>query len=414
MKAWLKIALRNLIKNRRRSIITVLAIGIGYAAVSLFGGFTNYMYSANREAAIFVKGQGHLTVFKKGFLEEGRLDPARYLLSAEELVTIQEVCKSNPHVLMVAPQLKVSGLISNGQVSTIFLAQGVVPSALRVFRGRTKLLNILEYEGQDLNDDQIHGVGIARGLAKLLGLKLGSDAVVLATTVDGMTNALDLEVVQLMDVDIEALSDKAMQVPLGFAQSLYDTQGADRVAILLDHTGNTLPVLQDLQQALAARGLEVSIKTWQELSVWYNKVKQMFDVIFLFIFFIVFVIVVMSVINTMGMAVLERTREIGTLRALGLKRRGVLLLFAMESFFLGVFGSLFGLVLTFGGWLYIDVSKPNWTPPGISRSVPLQIELVPEYLIGSFLVLVALCMAASLVPARKGARQNVVDALGHV
>ncbi len=414
LNTWFTIALRNLVKNRRRSLITMTAIAVGYAAVNLFGGFTNYMYRANREAAIYVKGQGHLTIFKKGFLEQGRLDPTRYLLGQRELDAIKRVCRAEPHVVLATPQLNITGLLSNGQVSTIFIGQGLVPSDQEVFRRHSKLLTIVEYQGAKLRDDKPYGVGVARGLAKLLNLHIGSDAVALATTVDGLTNALDLEVVQIIDVDIQALNNKIIQVPLAFAQNLYDTKGADRVAVLLDRTENTEGVRRRLQTALAAEGIDVTIKTWRELSLWYNRVRQMFDVIFLFIFFIVFVIVVMSVINTMSMAVLERTREIGTLRALGLKRRGVIVLFSLESALLGVMGSLLGVALTACGWLYIHLSQPRWTPPGITRSVPLRIECVPEYLAASFLALVLLCLIASTIPARKGAKKNVVDALGHV
>jgi len=91
MIAWFKIALRNLFKNRRRSVTTILAIALGFAAVSLFGGFTKYMYRGNRDAAIFVRSQGHLTIFKEGFLERGKLDPARYLLTSEEIKTIEKI-----------------------------------------------------------------------------------------------------------------------------------------------------------------------------------------------------------------------------------------------------------------------------------------------------------------------------------
>ena len=90
MLAWFKIGLRNLIKNGRRSLITALAIAVGFAAVNLFGGFAQYMHTSNRQVAIYVSTQGHLTLFKRGFLEQGRLDPAEYLFSATELQTIEK------------------------------------------------------------------------------------------------------------------------------------------------------------------------------------------------------------------------------------------------------------------------------------------------------------------------------------
>ena len=81
MLTWIKIAFRNLGKNRRRSFFTVLAIGLGFAAVNVFGGFTAYLFTSLEDGYIYAQGNGHLTVFKKGFLTHGKLDPVRYLLS---------------------------------------------------------------------------------------------------------------------------------------------------------------------------------------------------------------------------------------------------------------------------------------------------------------------------------------------
>ena len=417
MVAWLKIAFRNLIKNRRRSFITSLAIALGFAAVNLFGGFMEYMYHGNREVAIFGQAQGHLTIFKKGFLEEGKLDPSKYLLTPQEMRVIKEVCRENQHIILVTPQMRIAGLVTNGKVSTIFIAKGIIPSAYELIASKSTFLKEKRQqsiEGRKLEDDKIYGVGMARGLARLLDLQIGSWAVAFSNTVDGQMNALDVEVFQLFNTPSDLMNDKVMNVPFAFAQALYDTDRADRMAILLDETENTEPVRTHLQTAFAERKLEVEVKTWDELSDWYRKVKDMFDVIFVFLFIIVFIIVVMSVVNTMGMAVLERTREIGTLRAIGLKRRGVVILFAIESGFLGVLGSMGGLVLTFLGWGIVDVFEPTWIPPGISKRIPIVIEFVPEFMLYSFCFLLLLCLIASLVPARRAARQNVVEALGHV
>jgi len=140
----------------------------------------------------------------------------------------------------------------------------------------------------------------------------------------------------------------------------------------------------------------------------------MFDMIFMFLFSIVFIIVVMSTVNTMGMAVLERTREIGTLRALGLKRRGVSFLFAIEGSLLGLIGSILGVMLNVGVWAVIRAVEPTYIPPGVSTPVPLIVNLVPQTMVGLMIFLILLSLTAAILPARRAARQNVVDALGHV
>jgi len=414
MVTWFKIAFRNLIKNKRRSFVTALAISLGYAAVNLFGGFTTYIYNGNREASIYLAFRGHLNVFKKGFLKEGQLDPRSYLLSAADIEAVEDICREIPETLLVTPQLNISGLISNGKVSTIFIGQGIVPSSIDVFLNRTTLINLVDIGRNALVDDKDYGVAVAYDLAHMLNLGVGSYAVAMSTTVDGQMNALDMEVFQLFEANSKQLNDKFMRVPFSFAQKLYDTKSADRLVILLNKAERTEFVRAQLERAFAQKGLKLDVKTWIEQSEWYRRVKEMFDVIFLFLFTIVFVIVVMSIINTMSVAVLERTREIGTLRALGLKRRGIMLLFAIESSLLGFGGTLFGIFLSFLGWWWIDFFRPTWTPPGVVTRIPLKIEFVPEFFGISFLILMALCILTSMIPARGAAHKNVVDALGHV
>lgn len=412
---WLKLAIRNLFRNRRRSLFTILAIGLGFAAVNILGGFTAYIFTSLKDSFIYVQGNGHLTLFKAGFLQDGKIDPTQYLLEEREIGRIQEILRRHPEVVVATPQLHISGLLSNGKVSTIFIAAGRVPSDIRTINrhahgmvGRIQLFN-----GKPLEDGIVYGVGLSKGLAEQLKLELGSDAVAMAPTVSGQVNALDAQVFQLFDAPAEALEDKLMLVPLGFAQSLYDTTSVDRLTVLLGDTEQTEPMRARLAQELAAAGLKLEIKTWDELSTFYTKVKQMFDVIFLFTFLIVFTIVVMSVINTVGMAIMERTKEIGTLRALGFKRRGIVGLFAAESMLLGLFGSILGVILTMLTWSGIALLKPTWIPPQITRRVPLEVYLVPDYMIYSILLLVVLSLFAASLPARKAARMEIVKALGH-
>jgi putative ABC transport system permease protein len=218
----------------------------------------------------------------------------------------------------------------------------------------------------------------------------------------------------LIEASSEQMNDKMIRAPLGCIQSLYDFQGADRLVILLEKTELTDEIRDRITEIFRRENLDLEIKTWVERSQWYRKVKEMFDLIFLFLFTIVFIIVVMSIVNTMSMAVLERTREIGTLRALGLKRKGVMLLFALEAGLIGVGGTISGIILAAAGWLGIEILKPTWVPPGTSHRIPLKIEFVPEFIFTSFAILMVLCVISSLLPARNAARRNVIDALGHV
>jgi putative ABC transport system permease protein len=409
---WIKIAFRNILKNRRRSLATLLAIGIGFAALSLFRGYTHNVYSGLRRSAINGEGLGHLTIYKHGWLDKGRIDPVPYMFSPQELRTLLGVVEADADVVLATPQLYISGLVSNGRISMIFLAKGVIPRDERTIIGAWEIRRALQ--GPGLHDQQRAGVEMAQELARTLELPLGGHGVVMAATLDGQVNALDIDVRGIYDTGTAATNDKFMRVPLALAQALYDTEQADRVVVLLDDWQKTAQARTRLLHTLAAAGLEVDIHTWQELSLSYARIETLFDMIFLFISTIVLVIVGMSVVNTMSMAVVERTREIGTLRALGLQRRGVSLLFATEGTILGVLGIMLGLAISIAVWAVIAALAPTYTPPSASTPVPLLVSLVPEILARSAMLLVSLALLAAFLPARHAAKQNVVEALGHV
>jgi putative ABC transport system permease protein len=225
---------------------------------------------------------------------------------------------------------------------------------------------------------------------------------------------MDAEVLMTFSAAIEVLNNLYASIPLSFAQSLYDTKGADRVNILLKNNRHTALTQKHLQTTFSANGLATEILTWEELRPSYLRIKNMFNVIFSFVFFIVMVIVVLSVINTISMAVVERTRETGTLRALGLKRSGVIKIFALESAMLAGIGSFAGLLLTILGWAMVVYFKPTWIPPTIPTKVPLEIHLVPGFLIFTTISMIVLATGAAIISARRASQMSIIDALGHI
>jgi putative ABC transport system permease protein len=415
MFMWLIISLRNIVKNGRRSLMTVLAIALGYAAVNLFQGYVHSTYAGLTKAAIHGEGLGHLTIYKKGFMEQGKLYPEKYQFSREDVEKISEVLKGQPDVELVTPRLSITGIISNGKNSTIFISEGLVPADDVAIRG--DLTKYRSFKGSYLTDREQTGVVVGSELAKMLDLKQGSDAVILSNTYSGMANALDVKVLGIYNTGTSATNDKMVLMTHRHAQDLMDFNGAERLVILLKDGENgksAAAASARIRGLLDDEGIAVEVKTWNELSVFYNQVKNLFDMIFLFIFSIVLVIVVMSVINTMSMSVMERTREIGTMRALGLKRCGVKFLFSLEGVLLGILGSAAGCVIFFAVYAVITVAHPTYIPPASSNPVPLQIDLIWPALLRSMFLMAALSMFAAFVPARRSARMTIVDALGHI
>jgi len=403
-----QLGIRNLRRNARRTLTTVLSIAFGFAAVALFSGYTREVYQGLTLQAVHGELLGHLTLARRGMKLEGRLHPERYLLRPDEIAKITGIVRARFPQALVAPRLALSGLASNGHVSTIFLADGVGPEDMKALRGPRQASGALSAR-------EPQGVAVARGLAALLGLKDGDDASLLVSTLHGQANASDATVIDTYSTGNAGLEDKAVFLPLAMAQSLYDAPDrADRLTILLPDIAQTDAARARLAPALAAAGLDLEISTWQELSAFYRQVKGMFDMIFSFILAIVLTIVVMSVTNAMGMSVVERTREIGTLRAIGLKRAGVVRLFVAEALLLVGLGCAAGLALTLLARLGVNALQFSYTPPNGSGKVLLLVGLDAGRMVFTACLLGLLGLAAAVFPARRAARLPVTESLAHV
>ena len=415
-----KLALRGLLRNRRRSLVTLLAIAFGFAAISLFAGYTHNVYDGLARQSIHGEMLGHLTLSKRGMRKEGKLDPERYMLTAKEVADISKLVQEEAHVKMVSPRLALSGLVSNGRASTIFIAEGIEPQA--VVRLREGALTEQErrsgmFENMKMRLDPEHPevASLSEGLVELLHLAEGGQAAVLVNTLTGQANALDITLGHSFNTGNAGSNDKFAFVSLALARSLLDAEGrADRLTILLDDVNRTETMRDILLAKLNKAGFDVEIKTWQDLSSFYTQVHGMFDMIFGFIFSIVLTVVVMSVANSMGMTVIERTREIGTLRAIGLKRSGVVRLFTMESMLLTLIGCVTGLLITLGVRWGINVAKISYVPPNSAGAVPLLVDMDTGRVLFTFVMMGVVGTLAAYMPARRAAKKDIIDALGHV
>jgi putative ABC transport system permease protein len=404
-----KMALRNVVKNFRRSLFTALAVGAGFAAISVFSGYIHNVYAGLSEQAVRGEGLGHLTIVKSGYFENGTLDPKRYLFTHAELDRIGQVLTADTGVELWTPRLAVSGIVTNGRISTIFLGEGMVPSEEKRLRGSFR-----PDRGGNFSPQSPTSIAVASDLSRMLGLKMGDSAVLFTTTFDGQANALDADVASIYNTGIAATNDKAILLQLDFARRLADTDGADRIRVLLRRIQDSDGARTRLGNKLRAAGLNVEIRTWKELSSFYGRVKALFDMIFVFIACIVFVIVIMSVTNTMSMSVMERTREIGTLRALGMTRRHIVRLFFAEAVVLAVLGSMLGLAATIVVAAGVNAAGMSYVPPNTSDQVILLVDLVYTRMAITLSGLVVLAIAAAYLPSAGASRKRIVDALGHV
>lgn len=415
--SFLKLAWRNLMRNRRRSAVTILAATLGFAAVNVFAGFTSYMFVNLREGFIYGGGNGHLIIYKDGYKDQGAGEPGKYLLPPDIYERLQLLADHDDRIILVSGRLDLTGQLDTGNSSNIFVARAVTPShAERFFKESKTMRTGYDFiaEGEALADEKPNEIGVAFGVRRTLGLNLGSNAVLMARTVDGQMNTVDAIVKNVFAAPNETLDSKFIHMPLALAQDLYQTESVGSVSILLRNGSDIDDVETLIRDSLGDQAKDLKITRWDQESDLYRLTRNMFNMIFGIVFVILVIIVTMSVMNTMGMAILERTTEIGTLRAIGMKRSGIVRLFAAEGALLGLAGVVLGGICSTAVWALVELLQPTWTPPTLGREVGLEIRLEPGYLFVTGCFLVLLTLVAAIVPARRASVQGIVEALGHV
>jgi putative ABC transport system permease protein len=415
----LRLAIRNLILQRRRAFVTFFAVTLGYTALSLLGGLVRNAFGNLTQQAVQLERLGHLTIAKAGFFSEGALDPGKFLFSKNELARLAQIVQTDPDVRLTSPRLRLFGVVSNGKVSTIFLAEGVVPEHETQILGQLKLAGDLKVDDPTLRGGRLRSgdsssVAVGEQLASMLKLKAGDDATLLTATVSGMANAIDANISQVYNTGNPATNDKFVLVPFALAQRLLDTDGAERLVVLLSDVKKTQEARTRLLALLNSQGMNVEIKTWNELSLFYEKVAQLFGVLFRVVTTIVSIVLLLTILNTMLAIVAERTREIGTLRAMGMRRRAVRRLFTIEGAVLAAAGCVAALPLSgLGAWL-VNSANVAFVPPISSTPVRVQVDLDPPKMLATFVVLLALGSIASYIAVRAATKRSIVDNLGHV
>lgn len=406
----LLIALRNILKNRRRSIVTVATIAIGFTALSIFEGYFNYVYRALEQEAIMGERIGHLTLTKKDYFEKGSTEPAEFSFNEAEVRRIYQQLSNIEGIQLISPRMDISGLISNGEASHIFISEAISVDDLSLFRSG----EYAEMPGKLSANDNM-AISLSEGLANKLGVTNTSyDLVLMTSTIDGMVNASDVSIAEIENTGSVGTNDKFALIPMPLGQSLYAFDGAHRLVILLEETTLTDSISQEIQNRISDLGMDIEVHNWKNLSVYYSQVKGLFDMMFFFISIVVIIVITSSVINTMGMAISERTREIGTLRSMGLRRNAVTKLFVLEGVLLVSLGCFVGIILTYIFGHTINIADIKYTPPDASDKANLIIDIVFSNLVGSVIVLTLLAGIASYFPARKASRLPITEALGHV
>ncbi len=405
MKVW-TLAWRNVLRNRRRSLVTILIASVGCAAVLVASGFALYTYETLKDGA--AREFGHVTIGGKDYFTRDEETPLQHgMADYRELAAKLE---QDARVRRVLPRVELSGLISNGDKSVIFMGIGADIAAEAVVRGP-----FLELKAGALTPspgvDKLPPVLLGADLARSLDAHPGSGLTLLATTTGGGINAVDVQVIGIVATGWREVDKRLVYTDVATAQHLLVTPRISTLSVFLDDT-DTTPAMLD---GLAPHDPAHAYKPWWEQAFYYHSVRGLYNRIFGLLGLIIAALVFFSVANTLAMAVVERTREIGTLRALGALPAEVVAQFLREGALIGAIGAASGTLLAGAVVLalpHFGLEMPP--PPGRSVGYPLLVNFsLPLYLFTA-LAIVALCATAAWFVSRKAANKTIVEALGHV
>jgi putative ABC transport system permease protein len=270
--------------------------------------------------------------------------------------------------------------------------------------------------GKYLSGDGGEGIVLGTGLAAALEVKVGTRVTLLATTPDGSLNAADGVVAGLVDVKIKELNDRYLAAGQGLVDRLLQSDGKiSKLVLFLKTDADEAKTAAALEKAMKGAGYDVAVLRWQDLAVFYGQVKLLYIGIFGFVGAVLVVIVILSAAIVMTMAATERTREIGTLRAIGTRPAVVQKMFLAEGAVLALAGCIAGALLALLVRAALNASGLILPPPpGATHGMPINVRLYPLAYAAGVVTMVVTMIAASWFPARRAAKMPIVDALAHV
>ncbi|TDE29419.1 ABC transporter permease [Flavobacterium ranwuense] len=407
-------ALRNIFRNKKRSVVTIFTICLGFTALGVIGGMLNNIFSRLKEQAIVNEKLGHFTISKEGFSENGKISPQDYLWTKKELEDIKAIVKSNENVAIATPRLSLFGIISNGNSSTIFISEAIVPIddeqlSKTSIDGRIKEKGVVSLPTSNNNKKDV--VAISAELSKNLKIKEGDNLTLLTSTKDGIANALDISVGQIYNTGNPGTNDKFVLMNFSSAQELYDTEGAQRLVVTVKDFSKLETTQDQVFKALKQKGFKVESKTWDKISLSYGKVKTMFGVIFRVLSIIISFIVLLTLLNTMQMNVNERTKEIGTLGAMGMLKKNIIKIFCLEGLIMGIFGCLIAIPILLLIKLLLQWLNITFIPPVASSEVLIGLIFKAPTVISVFVMFVVASVVSSFFAARRITNQRIINSL---
>lgn len=402
------IAIRNIGRNRRRSVLSALATAVATMSMVAIAAYINGM-RLDMQANVRDFATGHVQVRHGDWDRYERLNPLH--LRIERPADLVARLEALPGVAAATARLSLPVGVFRGRETSAATVLGVDVARERGFMRLERLLKEGRLPAPGGNEALI-----ASGLAASLGVRPGDRLTVLSTTMRRSSNALTFHVVGLVEMPVAAMNSSSLIVPLDRAMALARTDGTvTEVVVRAAREGDIAGVRAAVQRVLADGGWQgLSARTWTEAS-FFLAFFQVAEGLYFVLGLVFFLLASTVLVNTTMMVVFERTREIGTVGALGMTGREIVRMFFLEALALALLGAAGGVVLGLAisipmQVLGIDMSAAT---QGMSIEVSGVIFARPRLLTTAliFVYAVAISCLAALLPARRAARVQPVEAL---
>ncbi|MFW6250665.1 MAG: ABC transporter permease [Alkalispirochaetaceae bacterium] len=407
------VAAKNIRRNRRRSILNIAALAIGLAIMILALGWINgydiYIYRALQDFET-----GHVQILREAYLPEQRRFPVD--IAVPRYAETREALANREDVVAASGRVNFTMNLSHGRNSARLLGRAIDPEHEA---GVTIIEESLE-EGDYLGSDN-QGILISQSLAEKFEVGPGDTMFVTAMDKFGVDNLIDVPVAGIFSYGYPAIDDNVVFFDLATASDLLSMEDEVTKIVLRFSEGSDLDaaraaIVEELSQFPASGEVELVAKSWRYFAqVAVSAVRQ--DVAsFQILMGIIIFLIVIGILNSMSMSVHERIREIGTLRAIGMKRRQVALMVSMESVALGLVAFVVGVTISAPAAIFLQqvgLDIGQYMPENIP--VPFGELFFAEFTLGHYLWAlftgVATAALGAFVPARRAAKLEIADAM---
>ncbi|MGD9947840.1 MAG: ABC transporter permease [Desulfobulbus sp.] len=410
----IKIAVRNLRRYQRRTLLTSSLITLGVVSVLLFisvsGSFKNMMIGQITDSML-----GHLLIHQKGYLASIDTLPLNRNLQEKQIAKLEEILKNNETIEAFSPRIKLGAMFSNYTETTNIRLNAVDPE--REMRTMPELLNRI-IKGEKKGLLKKGEILVPELLAKGMKVDVGSDIVLVATNKDGSVNGQSFIVRGIVE-GVTGPGGRDGYIHIDDAQTLLRMEGKEvsEIAVRLRdmrQLGNVFTTLNGILEPIRNKMDKpvFEVHTWEKLTPFAN-IAKMIDLMTLFIKVMLVAIVLVSIMNVMVMAVYERINEIGTIAAIGTSPGKILSLFLTEGLLLGIFGTLLGIVLSLVTIAALRAARISFDF-GQQQGIILNPSITSTDIVSIALIVIAIAVLGSLQPAWKAARMDPITALRHV